>query len=69
MQINMPAYTEMPEDVCRRAREILRKEINESSRWKIDDLHADCIIEQVWNALVGHDPAGEDSTWNLERAA
>lgn len=47
----LPFYAELPERLRRKARAVLRREI----MMQIENSMADATIEQVWNALVGHD--------------
>jgi hypothetical protein len=47
----LPFYSEMPNRLRAKARAALRREIG----MDIENGNADAVIEQVWNALVGHD--------------
>ena len=49
------AYGEMTDAHQRKARAVLRREIKDNPDALTSDLEADCIVEQVWNALVGLD--------------
>lgn len=54
MDVQLPFHSELPENVCARARRALRREMKTTDNLA-DDTQADAIVEQVWNALVGHD--------------
>lgn len=47
----LPYYAEMPNKIKAKAREALAAQLG----LKLDRMNADAVIEQVWNALVGHD--------------
>lgn len=51
----LPLHCEIDQPTQARARKALRRMIKESPEWARDDTSADAIVEQVWNALVGHD--------------
>lgn len=48
-------HCEMDDATQAKARAALRREIKRNPKFKTDDLDADCVIEQVWNALSGFD--------------
>lgn len=50
----LPFYCEMSDKLCAKARRALRRELRTSDRIFKDNGEADAVIEQVWNALVGH---------------
>lgn len=52
----LPCYIDLPEDRQTKARAVLSEQIGVP----IDDSSADAVIEQVWNALVGHSTADEE---------
>lgn len=52
-------HSEMDERVQDRARRVLRRELRHNKNVLTDDGAADCVIEQVWNALVGFLPAAD----------
>lgn len=54
MKKPLPFHCEMSKSKKARARRALRREIKASPDFNKDDLEADVIIEQVWNALAGH---------------
>lgn len=51
----LPYFMDLPEDRRRKARAVLSSEVGVP----FDQLNADAVIEQVWNALVGHPLIGE----------
>jgi hypothetical protein len=55
-------YCEMPYGLQEKARDALRRELELCPDWRTDNLAADAVIEQVWNALVGHDSPPEPVT-------
>lgn len=55
MEVTLPFYGEMPDKVCAKARRVLRRELRTSNNILKNDGEADVAIEQVWNAIVGHD--------------
>lgn len=50
-----PFHAELSEEVQKRARAMLRKQLRECKDWRTDDTAADAVIEQVWNVIAGHD--------------
>lgn len=52
--VELPVHCDLPYRIQARARKALRKGIKNHPEWKNNKLDANCIIEQVWNALVGH---------------
>lgn len=59
-----PFYCEMPNRLQEKARAALRRELECAPDWRTNNLTADAIIEQVWNALVGHDAIEPSNTIN-----
>lgn len=50
MSTALPCHINLPEDRKALARKVLSKEIGVP----FEDDMADAVIEQIWNALVGH---------------
>jgi hypothetical protein len=57
MSTALPAYIDLPEDRQEKARKALSREIG----IPIETGSADAVIEQVWNALVGHPLADDEA--------
>jgi hypothetical protein len=50
-----PFHCEMSQRLQSKARRVLREKIAECPKFRTDKIDANVIVEQVWNALVGHD--------------
>ena len=50
-----PFHCEMPQRLQSKARRVLREKVRECPDFMSSKIDADVIVEQVWNALVGHD--------------
>ena len=56
MHVEFPYYWDLQEAIKAKARKALRRYADDGDFMK-SNLAADSVVEQVWNALVGH--AGE----------
>lgn len=54
---SLPYYIDLPED----RQELARKVLSDELGVPLDDSMADAVIEQVWNALVGHELADQEA--------
>jgi hypothetical protein len=50
-----PFHCEMPQRLQSKARRVLREKARECPEFMSSKIDANVIVEQVWNALVGHD--------------
>lgn len=57
----IPAHCEFSDKVQRHARTVLRRALKDCAGWDTDNLDADVIVEQVWNAMTGLDKAEKKS--------